>query len=251
MFASPSRELERYGSVVGGIFRPGIGLADTGPRRPMSAARRSTMRFAMPGVSAYEERRSEIGTGKSMAGSALAQTFMASRPSLLRYLRARGAGDDAEDCLQDLWIRAQAGVDHDVSDALAYLYRMAHNLMLDRLRASHRRQGREASYGKDVQGGEGDADDAPPAERILIGRERLRQIDRVLAGLGSRTEYIFRRHRVDEIGQREIAAELGITLSAVEKHLQKAYRAVAAARRSLGDAADPSPADREPADGRR
>ena len=181
-----------------------------------------------------------------MAGSVLAQAFMASQPALLRYLRARGAGEDAEDCLQDLWIRAQASADDRVGDALAYLYRMAHNLMLDRYRSSRRRQDRESSYRKDFLGGDGEADDAPEAERLLLGRERLRHVDRVLAGLGSRTEYIFRRHRVDEVGQREIAAELGITLSAIEKHLQKAYRAVAAAHRGSSDL---TPVGKEPVDG--
>ena len=186
-----------------------------------------------------------------MAGNVLAQAFMAHRPQLLGYLRARGAGDDAEDCLQELWTRAQSRDDQNVGDLLAYLYRMAHNLMLDRYRAAHRRQNRELSYRKDVQGGNGDADDAPTAERILIARERLSHVDRVLAGLGSRTEYIFRRHRIDEIGQREIAVELGITLSAIEKHLQKAYRAVAAAQRAIADGTDPRYANREPADGQR
>ena len=185
-----------------------------------------------------------------MAGGVLAQAFMANQGRLLRYLRARGAGDDAEDCLQDVWIRAQSGVDRDVSDPLAYLYRMAHNLMLDRLRATQRRQHREQSYRSDVQAGDGAADNPPAAERILIGRERLRQIDRLLAGLGQRTEHIFRRHRIDEIGQREIAAELGITLSAVEKHLQKAYRVVAAAQRAIAEGGDATIVVREPGDAR-
>lgn len=185
-----------------------------------------------------------------MAGSTLAQAFMANQAPLLRYLRARGAADDAEDCLQELWIRAEASSDQTVADPLAYLYRMAHNLMLDRHRTAHRRQNREQCYRRDIQDSDGEADDAPAAERVLIGRERLRQVDRVLAGLGRRTEYIFRRHRVDEIGQRDIAAELGITLSAIEKHLQKAYRAVAAAQRAIADGGDPAVAVGEPADGR-
>ena len=109
----------------------------------------------------------------------------------------------------------------------------------------------DLAYSKDVQGGDDDRDDAPAAERVLIARERLRQIDRVLESLGARTEYVFRRHRVDEIGQREIAAELGITLSAIEKHLQKAYKAVAAAQRATADGIDPASADREPIDGHR
>ena len=217
----------------------------------MGMARRSTMGFTMRPTSAYVRVGSSIGNGKSMPGSVLAQAFMANQAALLRYLRARGAGEDAEDCLQDLWIRAQASDDARVSDALAYLYRMAHNLMLDRMRTGRRRQDRETSYRTDVQGGDGEADDAPAAERLLIGRERLRQVDRVLAGLGRRTEYIFRRHRVDEIPQRDIAAELGITLSAVEKHLQKAYRAVAAAQRKIAEGSDPATASREPVDGQR
>jgi RNA polymerase sigma-70 factor (ECF subfamily) len=214
-------------------------------------AGRATMRFTMPAVSAYDPPSSPIGKQRTMAGSILAQAFMANQPMLLRYLRARGAGDDAEDCLQDLWIRAQASPDGAIDDPLAYLYRMAHNLMLDRYRAAQRRQGREIAYRSDVEGHDGDADSAPSAERILLGRDRLRRIDRVLATLGSRTEHIFRRHRVDEVGQRDIAAELGITLSAVEKHLQKAYRAVAAVQRASTDGADSSLADREAVDGQR
>jgi RNA polymerase sigma-70 factor (ECF subfamily) len=57
----------------------------------------------------------------------------------------------------------------------------------------------------------------------------------VLRSLGERTDYIFRRHRVEGIPQRDIAAELGISLSAVEKHLQRAYRAVQAAYREGGE----------------
>jgi RNA polymerase sigma-70 factor (ECF subfamily) len=208
------------------------------------------IRFTKQSVSGYASCASLIGNGKNMAGSGLAQAFMANQAPLLRYLRARGAGEDAEDCLQELWIRAQVSDDEAVSDARAYLYRMAHNLMLDRHRTARRRQHREISYHEDVRGGDGDADDAPDAERILTARERLREIDGVLAELGVRTEYIFRRHRVDEIAQREIATELGITLSAIEKHLQKAYRAVAAAQRAIADGDEPATVSREPIDGR-
>jgi len=98
--------------------------------------------------------------------------------------------------------------------------------MLDRRRAAVRRRLREENYQESV----GETDETPNAEHVLLARERLRRIDQVLATLGPRTDHIFRRHRVEGIPQRDIAAELGITLSAVEKHLQKAYRAVVAAR---------------------
>lgn len=168
-----------------------------------------------------------------MGGTALARSFMTYQAALLRYLRARGAGEEAEDLLQELWIKAQAGDDGAVADARAYLYRMAHNLMLDRRRADQRRHLREDHYRTDIRGHSGDVDDTPAADRVLIARERLRSIDQLLASLGQRTDHIFRRHRVDEVTQREIADELGITLSAVEKHLQKAYKAIAASRLRL------------------
>lgn len=160
---------------------------------------------------------------------ALDEAFMSHRAALLRYFRARGASEEAEDLLQDLWFKLSAVDLVAVDDPLAYLYRMAHNLMLDRRRAAVRRRLREESYQESV----GETDETPNAEHVLLARERLRHVDRVLAALGPRTDHIFRRHRVEGIAQRDIAAELGVTLSAVEKHLQKAYRAVAATRADL------------------
>ena len=51
--------------------------------------------------------------------------------------------------------------------------------------------------------------------------------------LARRGQLVFRRFRVEGVSQRQIADELGISLSAVEKHLQKAYRALIEVRRRL------------------
>lgn len=184
-----------------------------------------------------------------MTEGALAETFMIHRPALLRYLRARGAGGDADDLLQDMWIKLGSCNDYTtIRDQLAYLYRMAHNLMLDRRRSAMRRQGREQVYHGEVHGSDGMTDDAPGAERTLIARDRLRHIDLALSALGTRADFIFRRHRVEGIPQRQIAEELGITLSAVEKHLQRAYRAVSAAQRSYAEDGSSDPVNREAED---
>ena len=74
----------------------------------------------------------------------LEAVFLANRDKLLRFLVARGAGDDAEDLLQDMWMKLEAKDLGPVSDPLPYLYRMANNLMLDRYRSSSRRERREA-----------------------------------------------------------------------------------------------------------
>ncbi len=166
-----------------------------------------------------------------MSGGGLAEAFMANRAALLRYLRGRGAGDEAEDLLQDLWLKLDGHTEIGFVDARAYLYRMAHNLMLDRQRGSIRRRRREDAYYSDAGGG--GAGDAPGAERTLLGRETLRRVEAVLSALGPRTDLIFRRYRIEGISQRDIAGELGITLSAVEKQLQKAYRAVASVQEML------------------
>lgn len=158
----------------------------------------------------------------------LEAVFLDNRPALLRFLRARGAGDVAEDLLQELWIKAQAGASGPIAEPLAYLYRTANNLMLDRRRAELRGARRDALW---TETGEDTA--APDGEDRLIARERLEQVRRTLADLGERTDAIFRRYRLDGRSQRDIAAEFGISLSAVEKHLQKAYRALAELRRRL------------------
>ncbi|WP_454885325.1 RNA polymerase sigma factor [Sphingomonas oryzagri] len=170
----------------------------------------------------------------------LEQAFVGLRPTLERYLRARGAGDQAEDMAQELWLKIAALPDGiDVSDPASYLFRMAHNLMLDRRRAEVRRRVRERHYVELVDSAGVGVDPAATPERAFAARRELQAVQAVLAGLGERTDFIFRRHRIDGIGQRQIATELGITLSAVEKHLQKAYKAIHAAQRE-GDEHGPT-----------
>lgn len=164
-----------------------------------------------------------------MSEGGLQAIFLAQRAALLRFLRARGAGDAAEDVLQDLWLKLESGAPQaPIAEPLSYLYRAADNLMLDRRRSSVRRSAREDAWGEAADGSEPGVSDAPSADRVLAARDELRRVQAALDALGDRTATIFRRHRVDGIGQRDIAAEEGISLSAVEKHLQKAYRALVA-----------------------
>ena len=166
-----------------------------------------------------------------MAGGGLEAVFMDNRSALLRFLRARGGGDAAEDLLQELWLRASAGASGPIADPLAYLYRAANNLMLDRRRGEIRRERRDQDWTEATAGPVLGVSDTPTSEQILIARERLAATEAALKALGERTEFVFRRYRVEGASQRQIADELGISLSAVEKHLQKAYRALVELRR--------------------
>lgn len=153
----------------------------------------------------------------------LEAVLLANRDRLLRFLRSRGAGEDAEDLLQELWIKIGNAPGAPIADPVSYLFRAANNLMLDRRRSAVRAATRDTGWSEYASGP--DAQE-PGGERVLIARERLAQTQAVLDALGERTAAIFRRFRIDEVSQRDIAAEQGISLSAVEKHLQKAYRAL-------------------------
>lgn len=157
--------------------------------------------------------------------SGLQRVLENERPRLLRFLAARGAGDDAEDVLQDLWQKLSGAEARPVADPVSYLFRAAENVLRDRQRASLSRSRRQHEW-QDLA-----ASDAEPlGDRVLIARERLREAEATLLALGPRVGQIFRRYRLEGVGQAAIARELGVSLSSVEKDLQKAYRALAQLR---------------------
>ena len=173
--------------------------------------------------------RPSVWPDRLMAANDLHSLFLANRRRLLSYLLAHGAGDAAEDLLQDVWIRVESAPPPPEA-SIGYLMRMTHNLMIDRARSTRQRVGRERAWRLDGPTASGDIDDAPDVERVLLARERLRALDRSLDELGARTKEIFYRHRVSGVPQRALAAEFGISLSAIEKQLQKAYKAIAIAQ---------------------
>ena len=70
----------------------------------------------------------------------LNQIFAETRGELVRFLTARtGNAGDAEDIVQDVWLRIQGADTGPVANGRAYLYRVAQNLVLDRVRERTRR----------------------------------------------------------------------------------------------------------------
>jgi RNA polymerase sigma factor (sigma-70 family) len=169
------------------------------------------------------------------------------RPALTRFLIVRGMQPvEADDVLQDMFLRV-CRIEEVIVEPGAYLYRMASNLALDVRRSAARRSARERNW-IDLQASDAiDQDGRPTADQALLARERLKAIQDALQALPERTADIFRRYRLDGQPQKAIAGELMISVSAVEKHLQRAYRAVIAARADY-DAASELPR-RHKADG--
>jgi len=170
-----------------------------------------------------------------MNASGLEAVFFASRDRLLGFLRAQGAGDAAEDLLQELWLKISAAPTGPVAQPLSYLYRAANNLMLDRYRSQQQAVKRDRDWTETATTAPGQSDE-PSSERRLIGREQLRLAEQRLDALGARAAAIFRRHRLDGIGQREIAGEFGVSLSTVEADLRRAYRAMIELRSEFDEA---------------
>lgn len=169
---------------------------------------------------------------KDVPGKVLEALLVSNYASLLRFIRVRGGGDDAEDIVQDLWLKAhEANARTEgagkVDEPLAYLRRMASNMISDNRRAGLRRSVREHSWMQCQGTDESPYNNAPCTERTLIAKEELLAIDRRLDRLGRRSSVIFRRFRIDGATQQEIAAERGISVSGVEKHLSRCYRALA------------------------
>lgn len=173
----------------------------------------------------------QIGPGMEQGMEAV---LLAHRAQLMRFLESHGAGDATEDLFQELWIRVTQRPNGPVANPLAYLYRAANNLMVDRYRAERQARQRDHAW-SEARGGLEEWAPQPTAEEVLIARQELGRLDVALAALGERAARCFRRFRLDGVPQKQIAAELGVSLSTVESDLRRAYAALIAARRQSDD----------------
>ena len=158
----------------------------------------------------------------------LTTAYLAQREAMARFFRARlGAEGDVEDLLQDLYLKVVAlDARTEVRDPRAYLYRLASNLMMDRWRSERRAAARDGAWrivAHDTEGAE-DRVDAPSAEAVVAGRQRLAGLQAALARLPDRTQTVFRLHKFDGLSYAEVAAKLEISRSSVEKHMMDALR---------------------------
>lgn len=159
-----------------------------------------------------------------MTDAGLAGVLIAERPLLLRLLRGRGlAADAAEDIVQDLWVKLDTQPPGPVGDPVAYLCRMAVNLAADRRLAAARAMAR----GRAWMAVQPDAAEAPDAERALAARQEWDRVMAAVAQMPPRMAQALHWFRLERVGQREIAARLGITVSGVEKLLRRGYAELA------------------------
>lgn len=165
----------------------------------------------------------------------LTTVYLEMRDDLGRFAASRlGGRGDVEDVLQELFLKvSRTPADAEIRDPRAYLYRLTNNLLLDRWRSSRRSAARDGAWRVAMHGAEDgdDVDDAPSAEAVVAGRQRLQALMTALDQLPEKTRTIFRLHKFDGLSYAEVAEKQGISRSSVEKHMMDALRILAARMR--------------------
>ncbi|HYG48650.1 MAG TPA: RNA polymerase sigma factor [Allosphingosinicella sp.] len=145
---------------------------------------------------------------------------------LTRFFRRRIRDEfEVEDLVQDVFARIVARDGGERVEHLGgYILKTASSVIADRARRrSARRADLHVAFDSDLHGGE----EFDP-ERVLSGREDLDAAAAALLSLPERTRTVFVLRRLEGYSYREVASHLGISVSAVEKHLVKALRHLSA-----------------------
>lgn len=135
---------------------------------------------------------------------------------LIRQIGIRIRGRfDAEDLLHAAYLRLEDyRQSHSVENIGAFLVKTAVNIGVD----TYRRERLTAKL-------KGEAilisENGPLQDEVLVFRNRLMRAKEGLAQLHPRTRRILLMHRLQKMKYREIALEIGISPSAVEKHVAK------------------------------
>lgn len=161
------------------------------------------------------------------SGCELEIAYHDSRKSLLGFLMGRLRNREAaEDVAQDLFLAIPKVREvSPIRDPKAMLFRIASNLAINKSSQDARRADLLASHADILWTV---VDEVTP-ERALLGREALDTVDAAIDALPERTRQILAWRRIDHLTNREIAARLGISETAVEKHMRKAMFALARA----------------------
>jgi len=167
-------------------------------------------------------------TARAAAGSPLLAAFRDSYRDLVRYLARRtGCADEARDVAHDTWLRLAEMDQGDVppvrceSEARAYVFAMARNLVTDRRRHEGMAQRHAQALAAPARG--------PDEAEALMYRQAIDAIEAALATVPERARQVFLRHRVNGEDQGALAAEFGVTRNMVERDMMLATDRVQAA----------------------
>lgn len=152
------------------------------------------------------------------------ELFLAHQQKLHAYFYARLRNREASaDLVQETFLRfTKKKYDSYGSCAVAYLYRIASNLVIDHVRRDRRR--RTECVAPDCLTDISDDTQEPP--EIVDACEQIQRLQRAVQDLPERTRRVLILYRLKEFTYSEVAARLAISESSVQKHLAKALEQV-------------------------
>lgn len=156
------------------------------------------------------------------------QLYLSHRAALVEYaLPIVGDRMRAEDVVQEAFLRfapnRPAPADPALDQPLRYLYRIVRNLAYDLMRRrllEQRHQAEQADWWM-----------VPPTprtpEELLAFRQKVRQIDEVLAEFPPRVRLAVKMHRLGGYTLQEIADQYGVSVNMVHRMIRDAVLVVA------------------------
>ena len=148
----------------------------------------------------------------------VARTFERFRTPLLRYLTdLLSRRDEAEDLVQETYLRLMQVENIDIGRVRALIFKVATNLAYDRFRQRRAR----GPHGDDEQLAALPAR-GPEPDRIVALEQSVDIVKRTLLDLKPRCRQVFLLRTSAELGYDEIAKRLGISRRTAEREMQHA-----------------------------
>lgn len=175
--------------------------------------------------------RCETSPGKAMTAPELKAWFVREvlplESALMQFFRRSWRNEsDIDDLCQDVYARVcEAAQDKIPNPTKPFVFAIARNLMIDRVRHQNVIS-IEAVADPDMFA---TAADRPNAERGIIAREELYNLQTALDELPPRCREAVVMKKVEGLSRQEIAARMGIAEKTVKRHLANGMLALASA----------------------
>ncbi len=142
-------------------------------------------------------------------------------PSLERFLaRKLNNAQDAAEIAQETFLRLYRLDELDtVDDTRAFMFRVASNMAIDQLRRKVLHDKYVAREVNDT----GQQKGVSP-EQVAVAQEELQRVYQVVEGLPLKCKQAFLLHRKSGLSYSQIASEMNISVSSVEKYILQALK---------------------------
>lgn len=151
----------------------------------------------------------------------LGQQVLPHEAALRAWLRGRRLeGLEVDDIIQETYTRLMTAESvHHILDVRSYVFQVASSVVIDHLRRQKIVSIISVPDLNDLEV----VSEEPSPERRAIDRDELHRLARAIARLPRKVQEVFMLRRVHGLSQREVAEQMGIAESTVEKHMSRGF----------------------------